>query len=128
MTLRELFLFICAIILSISSTLIIQRLVSPPLNIVTFDLKGSVRQYAQFLAKQQLTEQKQQEKTAQFSQVLEHTLQRYSHDNQAVILVQSATINGARDINKEINHAVRTQLSTTSSLENVNGYFSTTLP
>ncbi|MGR5367916.1 TrbI F-type domain-containing protein [Photobacterium damselae] len=99
-----------AVAISIPSTLIVSRLVDPPLEVVTFDLKGTVRAYSQELSTQQLTDDEITQKTRQFEFLLQEDLTRYSQENHATVLVAPAVVKGAHDITQTIQQEVRLQL------------------
>ncbi len=99
-----------AVAISIPSTLIVSRLVDPPLEVVTFDLKGTVRAYSQELSTQNLTDAAITQKTKQFEFLLQDDLARYSQEHHAAVLVAPAVVKGAHDITKTIQQEVRLQL------------------
>ncbi len=99
-----------AVAISIPSTLIVSRLVDPPLEVVTFDLKGTVRAYSQELSTQNLTDAAITQKTQQFEFLLQDDLARYSQEHHATVLVAPAVVKGAHDITKAIQQEVRLQL------------------
>ncbi|MGR5282009.1 type-F conjugative transfer system protein TrbI [Photobacterium damselae] len=104
-------IILLAVAISIPSTLIVSRLVDPPLEVVTFDLKGTVRAYSQELSTQNLTDAAITQKTQQFEFLLQENLNRYSQENHATILVAPAVVKGAYDITKTIQQEIRLQLT-----------------
>lgn len=108
--LRDGLLILCAVAISIPTTLIINHLISPPPLVTSFNLKGAVKNYAEQLAQAHLSESEITDKTAKFSLELEQTLARYSRDNHAIIFVQGAIIQGAWAIDDDINQAILSQM------------------
>ncbi|MCD9477150.1 TrbI F-type domain-containing protein [Photobacterium phosphoreum] len=94
---------VLAVGISIPSTLLINRYLAPPTQIVTVNLKQLVQDYAQSLQHAQGGSHEDISlKTHQFEVLLRRELLRYISDNNAVVLVEPAVIEGAIDITPTI--------------------------
>ena len=92
-----------AVGISIPSTLLINRYLAPPTQIVTVNLKQLVQDYAQSLQHAQgVSHEDIPLKTQQFEVQLKQQLLRYINDHNAVVLVEPAVIEGAIDITPTI--------------------------
>ncbi|PSW80307.1 hypothetical protein CTN07_19970 [Photobacterium damselae] len=110
MFLRNVVPVLLAVFISVPTTLIIHRLVSPPPLMLSLDLKKMVQDYSKHLASQSLSEAEVTSKITAFTQAVDRTLARYSRENNAVIFTQGAVISGAMNIDNAIKRAVKQQL------------------
>ncbi|MGI2799265.1 TrbI F-type domain-containing protein [Photobacterium damselae] len=110
MFLRNVTPVLLAVFISVPTTLIINRIVSPPPLMLSLDLKMMVQDYSKHLASQSLSEAEVTSKITAFTQAVDRTLARYSQENNAVIFTQGAVISGAINIDNSIKRAVKQQL------------------
>lgn len=95
-----------AVSFSVPLSLLASEILTPSTApVVTFDLKGAVKKYsgsmAYYLPQIGITELSDallDEKAREYALVLEDELDHYASDNNVVILVQSAVVEGAIDI------------------------------
>ncbi|QAY37657.1 hypothetical protein ETN89_20725 (plasmid) [Photobacterium damselae subsp. damselae] len=111
MFLRNAVPVLLAVFISVPTTLIINRLVSPPPLMLSVNLKQMVQDYSRHLARQSLSEAETTAKITAFTQAVDKTLARYSQENNAVILTQGAVIFGAINIDNAIKRAIKQQLN-----------------
>jgi conjugal transfer pilin signal peptidase TrbI len=77
-------------------------MIPPPKQVVVFDLKGTVQQYADQLASAKLNDEQVQHLSKRFAVTMEKSLSDYASDHPVVIMVKPAVIEGAQDITNDI--------------------------
>ena len=102
--------------LSLVANALLNKSTAP--QVVSFDLKRAIKQYSGSLAyylpqlgSDNIVSSLLDEKASIYARVLEEELARYAQEQQAVIMVQSAIIEGAIDITPEIERRAQARMN-----------------
>lgn len=102
---KQLMLFIgLSVMFAVPLSVMFNKVITPPQNIVTIDLKGAVKRYSQHLANNQtkLPAALIDQYIEQYSGHLDSELSLYVKEYNAIILVQGAVVKGSSDITSYI--------------------------
>jgi len=89
-------------------------------DIVTFDLKATLRQYQAALAQKNIADNEQIKRVTTFSNVIASTTAAYSEKHNVIIVVPNAVIAGAVDKTPEIQREVIATLKNMNAAPSVN--------
>jgi conjugal transfer pilin signal peptidase TrbI len=79
-------------------------------QVVSVDVKSIEKNFINQLAHQGLSEQSQRQKATNFSYQLEILLKHYASQNQLILLVKPAVIDGTPDVTKQVQKVIFTRL------------------